>query len=41
MERYGVDVRTVLTEVRSRHLVSGQEDMIVAMALDMDAARSF
>ncbi len=34
-ERYGVDARDILVELGKRHMVGGQEDMIINVAHDI------
>ncbi|WP_417261919.1 4-hydroxy-2-oxovalerate aldolase [Celeribacter sp.] len=38
-EMYGLDTRDILVELGKRHMVGGQEDMIVDVALDMVKAK--
>jgi 4-hydroxy 2-oxovalerate aldolase len=38
-ETYGLDTRQILIELGKRHMVGGQEDMIVDVALDLARAR--
>lgn len=37
---YGIDTRAILVELGKRKMVGGQEDMIIDVALDLQAARS-
>ncbi len=39
-KRHGLDVRAILMELGRRHMVGGQEDMIVDVALDMVKAKN-
>ena len=39
-DEHGLDTRAILIELGKRHMVGGQEDMIVDVALDLAKARS-